>query len=167
MIYVVPVLLIVLILYSVYKGCDTYSSFVKGSREAVSLVVSIMPYIFAVFFMISLLRVSGLDMVIVGVLEPVCKVLGIPKEVISILFIKHFSGSGSLAMLEDVYTMYGVDSYISRVASCIVGSSEAVFYITAVYFAKTKVVKFRYGIFICIACSIVGAIFASFICKYI
>ena len=167
MIYVVPVFLILLILYSVYKGCDTYSSFVKGSKEALDLVLSIMPYIFAVFVMISLLRASGLDVVIVGMLEPICSAVGVPAEVISLLFIKHFSGSGSLAMLEDIYTMYGVDSYISRVASCVVGSSEAVFYIVAVYFAKTKVVKFRYGIFICIVCSIVGAIFASFICKYI
>ena len=165
--YIIPILLILLVCYSAFKGNNTYFSMVKGAKEAFSLVIDILPYIFTVFLMISLLRVSGLYDLLINVFSPICKVLGVPTELLSLIFVKHFSGSGSLAILQDIYLEHGVDSYLSKVASCIVGSSEAIFYVVAVYFAKTKVVKFRYGIFVAILSSVLGVMFACFICKYI
>ena len=167
MIYIVPIFILVTFCYSVYKGSNTYSSFVCGVRESLSLVVSVFPYIFAVFVLIELFKISGLSIVLTNIVSPLFNLLGIPSELIDLILIKYFSGSGSIAALIDVYHTYGVDSYISRVASCIVGSSEAIFYIVAVYFANTKVVKFRYGIVISLIASFVGIIVASFICKYI
>ena len=59
------------------------------------------------------------------------------------VLIKPFSGSGSIAYLNEIIKNYGADSYITRCACVCFGSSETVFYISAVYFAKTKSKKLK------------------------
>ena len=47
------------------------------------------------------------------------------------------------------------------------GSSETVFYVSAVYFAKTSVKKLGYAIPVALLASLVGAIVACLICRVI
>ena len=54
------------------------------------------------------------------------------------MLLKPFSGSGSTALLADLLAQYGADSYIGRCACVAFGSSETVFFISAVYFAGSK-----------------------------
>ena len=91
--------------------------------------------------------------------------LGIPKELTKLVLIKPFSGSGSLAVLTDIFTKYGVDSYLSRCACVIYGSSETVFYIAAVYFAGAKTKKLAVPIIISLIASFFSCVFACLICK--
>ena len=73
--------------------------------------------------------------------------------------------SGSLAVLETIFSTYGVDSYLARAGCCIAGCSEAVFYISAVFFSKTKVTKFRYAIPVGLVANFIGAVFSCWICR--
>ena len=50
--YVVPLLLLALLLYSLIKKTDIYSAFLKGGKKAINLVVSIFPCIVAIFLML-------------------------------------------------------------------------------------------------------------------
>jgi Uncharacterized membrane protein len=112
-----------------------------GAKDAAPLALNLFPYIAAIFIAIDLMRASGIVDVLSSLLMPVLVPLGVPSELLSLIIIKPFSGGGSLAVLSDVYEHYGVDSYIGRCASIIMGSSETVFYIAAVYFASSKVKK--------------------------
>ena len=49
--------------------------------------------------------------------------------------LRPISGSGSTAMLTQIFDSFGPDSFIGRVASVIMGSTETTFYAIAVYFA--------------------------------
>jgi spore maturation protein SpmB len=49
-------------------------------------------------------------------------------------------------MLNDIFTQYGADSFAGRSASLIMGSSDTVFYIFAVYFGAAKVKKTGYAL---------------------
>ena len=130
--YIIPVFIILLVFYSAIKRKNAYSSFVFGAKSSFDLVLTSFPYIVAIFIAIELFTVSGLSTILGNVLAPIFGVLGIPNELIELVLIKPFSGSGSLAILSDIYTKYGVDSYLARSASAIYGSSETVFYIGAV-----------------------------------
>ena len=88
--------------------------------------------------MVKLLEESGLSKRLIDLLTPILSFFGIPKEVAPLLVLKPFSGSGALAMLSDIYAKFGTDTFIGKCASVIFGSSETVFYIAGVYFAKTK-----------------------------
>ena len=163
--FIIPIFIILLISYSVIKRKNAYSSFVFGAKSSFDLVLTSFPYIVAIFIAIELFTVSGLSTILGNVLAPIFGVLGIPNELIELVLIKPFSGCGSLAVLENIFSTYGVDSYLARAGCAIAGSSEAIFYITAVYFSGTNVKKFSYGIPVAIISNLLGVITACLICK--
>ncbi len=165
--YLIPILIIALIIYSIYKRKNAYSSFVYGAKSSFDLVLTSFPYIVAIFIAVELFSVSGLSTILGKLLSPIFNILGIPTELTELILLKPFTGCGSLAVLENIFINYGVDSYLARAGCAIAGSSEAIFYITAVYFSQTKVKKFSYGIPVAIISNLLGAITACLICKII
>ena len=98
-------------------------------------------------------------------MSPVFGFLGIPKELTKLMILRPLSGNGSLAILDEIYLMYGVDSYIARCGSIIAGAAETIFYITAVYFSTTKITKLRYAIPVSLISTIIGAIVGCLLCR--
>ena len=125
------------------------------------------PYIATIFIALEIFEVSGLSHMFADFVAPFFEWIGIPKELSQLVILKNFSGCGSLAVLENIFSTYGVDSYLARAGSCIAGCSEAVFYITAVFFSKTKVTKFRYAIIVGVLANLVGAIISCLLCRFI
>ena len=165
--YIIPTLILALILYSVFKKNNTYNSFVIGAKSSFDLVLTAFPYIVAIFVAVEVFNVSGLSVVFADFVSPFFQFFGIPKELSQLVVLKNFTGCGSLALLENIFATYGVDSYIARAGCCIAGCSEAIFYITAVYFIKTKVAKFRYAIPVGIVANFIGAVVGCFVCRFI
>ena len=163
--YIIPILFLLLIIYCIYKRINTYDHFVKGAKGAIKLVVDIFPFIASIMIAVALLRVSGITTWLTGLLTPVFNFLGIPPELTELVLLRPFTGSGSYALLENVLTTYGADSYISRCACVIMGCSETIFYVATVYFSQTKVKKLLYAIPVALVCSLVGTILACLICK--
>ena len=75
------------------------------------------------------------------------------------------SGSGSLAMLNDVLAKYGPDSYIGRCATMIVDGCDTVFYIATIYFARTKVKNTGKAIAIALAVSFLSCLLGCWLCR--
>lgn len=148
-----------------YKRINTYDHFVKGAKGAIKLVVDIFPFIASIMIAVALLRVSGITTWLTQILTPIFNLLGVPPELCELVLLRPFTGSGSYALLENVLTTYGADSYIARCACVIMGCSETIFYVATVYFSQTKVKKLLYAIPVALICSIVGTILACLICK--
>ena len=134
----VPALFLALFLYAAIKRVKLYDAFTDGVKGAIPLVVSIFPYLAAILMLSELFEQSGLSAAVTGALSPVFSALGIPPEISKLVLVKPFSGSGSTALLSELFASYGADSYIARCASVAYGSSETVFYVSAVYFAGSK-----------------------------
>lgn len=163
--YIVPIILILTLAYGLIKRVNVYDSFVLGAKQSFSLSLSVFPYLAAMFIMVNALHASGLDTYIIRFISPPFQLVGIPSEVVQLMLLRPFSGSGSLAILSDVYTQYGADSYVGRCASVIMGSSETVFYVASVYFAETKVKRTGAAIPIALFCNLVGGVAACLLCK--
>ena len=148
------------------KKVNAYGSFIQGAKEAVPLAVSLFPFVAAVIISVELMRASGLYNVFNFVFSPLLKLLGIPEELSQLALLRPFSGSGSLALLNDVFTAYGPDSYVGRCASVMFGSTETVFYIATVYFSGTKVRKLGGALVIALACCVLSAALACLLCKF-
>ncbi len=164
--YILPAIFILVISYSIIKKQNTYSTFVKGAKGAIPLVVSIFPFIASILVAVALLRVSGVTAFLAQMLSPVFNFLGIPTELCELILLRPFTGSGSYGLLENIFSTYGADSYISRCACVIMGCSETIFYVTTVYLSQTKVKKLFYAIPVALLCSLIGTILACFICKF-
>jgi spore maturation protein B len=163
--YLIPAIIFLLFLYATLKSVNTYNSFVMGAKASLKLIFDIFPYIVAVFIMVELFRESGFALILSDALAPIFNLIAIPKELIELVLLRPFTGSGSLALLSDIYATYGTDTYIGRAASVIMGSSETVFYVSAVYFSKTSVKKLGYAIPVALFATLVGAVVACLICR--
>lgn len=163
--YVVPILLVLVLLYGLVRKVNVYDSFVTGAKKSFDLSVSVFPYLAAMFIMTNALAQSGLDKYLIDFLAPPFQLLGVPREVVKLILLRPFSGSGSLAILTEVYDCYGVDSYVGRCASVIMGSSETVFYVAGVYFSQTKVKHTGFALSIALFCNLVGSVLACLLCK--
>ncbi|HNZ82444.1 MAG TPA: spore maturation protein [Sedimentibacter sp.] len=143
---ILPLLIAAILFYAVSKGVDVYSAFVEGAIDGARSALKIFPYILAIIFAINLFIQSGAEAFIVGILEPVTLFAGFPAELLSLSIVKPLSGGGSLGVFQTILDNYGADSYIGRCASVIMGSSETIFYTTAVYFGSVGISDYRYTI---------------------
>ena len=162
-----PTLIACVLMYSLFKRVDAYASFVKGAKESIPLIVSLLPYIIAMFIAIELFRTSGLSAVLCKVISPIFNVLGIPSEVTELTIIRPFSSNAAYVLLKDIFTLYGPDSYVGKCASVIMGSSDTLFYVSSIYFASTKVKKTLLTVPIALLCNMIGAFLACFLCRFI
>ncbi len=165
--YIIPLLFVFLFIFCKTKKVNVYDSFVNGIKKSLPLVTSIFPYLVAIFIMTELFSASGLSEKFIKILEPLFTFLNIPCELAPLVIVKPFSGSGSLAVLSEIFATYGVDSLIARSACAIYGSSETIFYISAVYFANCKHKKLYLPILISLFACFCSCIFACFICRFI
>ena len=163
--YLIPVLFLLIFVLSLIKKVKPYDSFTNGAKSAIPFATSIFPYLASIFILTELFEASGLSNALSTLVSPLFNLVGIPKELTKLVLIKPFSGSGSLAVLSDIYATYGVDSYLARCASVIYGSSETVFYVAAVYFAGAKTKKLTAPIIISLIASFASCVFACLICK--
>jgi len=164
-VYILPILFILIFVYALFKKVNTYDTFVSGAKGAIKLVISIFPFIASILIAVALLRASGITYYLSCTLSPVLNFLGIPSELCELIILRPFTGSGSYALLNDVISNYGPDSYITRCASVILGCSETIFYVATIYLSQTKVKKLLYAIPVALVASFVGAIVGCLLCK--
>ena len=164
--YILPILIFVLLVCAtIKKNTKPYNSFVSGAKQSLILIFDIFAYIVAVFIFIEIFDKSGLTNLLATILSPIFNLLGIPTELTKLIVLKPFSGSGGLALLQDIFTNYGVDSYIGRCASVILASSDTVFYVSTVYFSKTKVQKLGIAIPMALFATFLSVILSCLFCK--
>ena len=163
--YIIPILIFVLLVFATIKKTKPYNSFVEGAKSSISLVMDIFAYIVAVFIFIEIFDASGLCDYLTTALSPVFNFFGVPTELTKLTILKPFSGSGGLAILQDVFDKYGVDSYISRCGSVILASSDTVFYVSTVYFSKTSVKKLGIAIPIALFATFLSVILSCLFCR--
>ena len=160
-----PILIGLILFYGIIKGVDVYSAFVEGAIDGAKSALKIFPYILAIIFAINLFIQSGAESFIVDILTPITSFIGFPTELLSLSIIKPLSGGGSFGVFQTILDNYGADSYIGRSASIIMGSSETIFYITAVYFGSVGISDYRYTIKAGLLSHAATIFAALFVCK--
>ncbi|MBR6788593.1 MAG: spore maturation protein [Clostridia bacterium] len=165
--YVVPLIFLSVLFLSVLRKKNAYSAFVKGAESAVGLMVSVLPYLLAVMMACEVFRTSGASGVVADFLSPALEFLGVPGECTELLLLRPLSGAGSLSILENVFSVYGADGLIGQCASVIYGSSETIFYVSAIYFSKSDVKNLRYAIPLALVATFLGNIIGCNLCRLI
>ncbi|QUL99540.1 MAG: spore maturation protein [Candidatus Fermentithermobacillus carboniphilus] len=149
-VYAFPVVLLVVPMYAWFKGVRVYETFVKGAEEGFQIVLSILPYLVAIFVAISCLRGSGGLDLLSRALGVVLKPLGIPPDILPLLITRPISGSGALAVTGDLLKTYGPDSPMGLLASILQGATDTTFYVVTLYFGSVGVRKTRHALAACL-----------------
>jgi len=166
-VYVMPLVILFVIVYAFFKRVNVYNSFCEGAKDGFNLVVDILPYICTIMLAIALMRYSGLGEIIIKMLNPIFVTIGIPSELTEFIMLRPFTGSGSLALLQDLINNFGADSRPARIASIIMGSSETVFFVSALYFSKIHAKNTGKAILMMLFINFIGVILSCLITNFI
>ena len=60
--------------------------------------------------------------------------------------LRPISGSSTLVVMNNLFSVYGPDSLIGRLASIIQGCTDTTFYVMSLYFGSVKIIKTRYAL---------------------
>lgn len=160
-----PSIIGAILFYGIVKKVDIYAVFIEGAMEGAKTAIKIFPYILAVIFAINLFINSGAEQFIVKLLTPITSLIGFPPELLSLSIVKPLSGGGSLGVFQSILDNYGADSYIGRSASVLMGSSETIFYTTAVYFGAVGIKNIRYTVKVGLIAHCASIFAALVVCK--
>ena len=163
----VPIFIVLIVVYGLVKKVDVYDAFVKGAKGGIGIVFRIMPYVVGMIFAVDLFSASGCFDYISAALSPIVKGIGIPPEILPLALMRPFSGGASIGMLAGMVSRYGPDSYIGRVASTFMGSSETLFYTVSLYFGSIGVTKTRYVVPVALVTDAFGLILSCLICSVV
>ena len=163
--YLIPLIFIAIIVYAAIKRVQVFSAFSRGVKGALSFTLDLIPLLVCVFIMCEVFERSHLSDAICSFLAPAFNALGVPPGLAKLVLIKPFSGSGSLSFLSNIIAEYGADSYVARCACVLYGSSETVFYISAIYFAKSKQKKRALPIILILAATFITTVIACLLCR--
>ena len=156
--YIIPLIFLSVLLLSTLKRKNSYALFVEGGKNALSLIAEVFPYLLTVMMAVELLRSSGVSSLFARLCSPVMTAIGIPPALTELMIIRPLSGAGAMGVLDGIFATYGTDTFIGNCASIIYGSSETVFYISAIYFSKSNVKNLRYAIPLSLFCTYLGCV---------
>lgn len=150
--------------WAVAQRKDAYELFLKGAKEGMELTIKIFPTLVGIFLLVGIIRSSGIIDFASNIISPITKIVNIPTEIIPLVLIKPISGSAAIGVATDIMNNYGVDSYIGRLASIIMGSTETTIYVIALYTNSLKIKKGREVLVIALIADLIGVLSAIFIC---
>ena len=155
--YIIPILVLFIVFYGFFKKVDIYDSFIEGAINGLKIVVEVIPAMLALVFAVNVFVNSGfLDML-----------FGSNNEVLSMAILRPISGNASLAMLNNIYTKYGVDSFNGMLGSVMQGATDTTIYVLALYFCSIRIKKSRYALWLGLFADVCGLLAAYIVVRYI
>ena len=137
--YLIPIVVLLIVIYSWRKKVNIYDSFVKGAKEGLELSISVFPYLVAMLFATDILLKSNVLNNVFSLAKPLFDVLKIPVEILPMAIIRPISGNASFAVMIDLIKKFGVDSFLGRLAATLQGATDTTIYVLSLYFGSVGI----------------------------
>jgi len=165
--YIIPFIIFYIVGMGLLTKQQVFDDFITGAKDGFKVVLDILPTLIGLMVAIGILRASGVLQIIADLLEPMTKYLHFPSAAVPLVIIKMFSSSAATSLLLDIYKEHGPDSYLGRLCSIIMSSTETIFYTLAVYFMAAGVKKTRYTLIGCLLATLTGIIVSTIVTNLI
>jgi len=165
--YIIPFIFFYIVGMGLFSKQQVFDDFISGAKEGFKVVLDIMPTLIGLMVAIGILRASGLLQIISNLLQPFTEKLHFPSEAVPLVIIKMFSSSAATSLLLDIFKEHGPDSFLGRLTSIILSSTETIFYTLAVYFMAAGVKKIRYTLIGCLLTTLTGVIVSTIVTKLV
>ncbi len=158
--FVLPIVILLVVFAGVFKKVNIFEAFIVGAEKSLRSLFKVVPSLIALTLAVKLLRGSGVLKAITGLLAPLLSIVGLPAEIMPLALLRPISGSGSTALLADMFETYGPDSKIGLMASVLCCSSETTFYTVAMYYGSCGIKNTRHTIVAALAADVTAVIFS-------
>lgn len=162
---IIPIIVLIIIVWGLKEKIKIFDLFIEGAKEGIEVAVKLLPSLIGLFFAVGLLKNSGIFNAIAQVIKPICDACGVPAELTPLFFIRPISGSGAIAVATSIMNQYGVDSFIGRAASVIMGSTETTIYTYVIYTSGIKVNKSKDVLVAALIADVIGMLCAVVFCR--
>jgi spore maturation protein B len=162
----VPLIFAVILIAGAIRNVKVYDVFVENAKEGISTIIRIMPSLIGLMVAIGVFRASGALDLIIYATKPLASIAGIPSEVLPLAFLRPISGSASLALVSDIMKNFGADSYIGRVVSTMMGSTETIFYTLTVYYGSVGIKNIRHTLAAALIAECISVLVSVWVCAY-
>jgi len=164
---IMPILIIIIVTYAFFKKINIYDCFIEGAKEGVEMTFNLFPYLLAMIFGINILIKSNAINDFLAIFKPFFDFLKVPLEIIPMAVMRPISGTATLALMNDIFTQYGVDSFLGRLASTIQGSTDTTIYILTLYFGVIGIKKIKYAMWVGLAADLIGVIASILVVSFL
>lgn len=159
--YILPSIVLAFLVYGLVRGVAVFEVFLEGAKEGLATAARILPSLVGLMTAVGVFKASGALDLLSHSLKPVARLLGLPPEVMPLALLRPISGSGGMAVFRDLLQTHGPDSFIGRVSSVMMGSTETTFYTIAVYYGAVGVRKTRHTLPAALSADLAGFVFSS------
>ncbi|MDO4286651.1 MAG: spore maturation protein [Eubacteriales bacterium] len=142
----IPALLAAVSMDALLHHTDIFPVLLRGVQTGLKTALHILPTMIAILTAVRMLRASGFIDLAGQALAPILQRTGIPVDCATLVLLKPLSGSGGLALGQEIMHTCGVDSYAGRVAAVMLGASETSLYTISIYCGHLGLKKTRYAI---------------------
>ena len=150
---IIPAMIFYIVAYGLVNGTNVYEDFIRGAADGFRTVIQIMPTLIGLMMAVGILRASGFLDFLGRLAGRATESVGLPADLVPLIFIKLFSSSAATGLVLDIFKTYGTDSRTGLITSIMMSCTETCFYTMSVYFLAAKVTKTRY--------TLAGALFAT------
>lgn len=164
--YILPIIIFIIIVSGIINKIQIFDVFLSGALEGMKSTVSIAPSLIGLILAINMLTSSGALDIFINFISPILKFTDFPPEVISLGLIRPISGSGSIAILDNILKNYTPDSFIGKLASIMSGSTETTFYTLTVYFGAINIKSARHALICALTADFIAMIMSYVILKF-
>lgn len=154
------------IMLALFRKVNVFETFIEGAKEGFEIAVKIIPYLVAILVAVGVFRGSGALDFLVEAIKHLVAFAGLDTGFVPALpvaFMKPLSGSGARGLMVELMDKTGADSFASRVACVIQGSTETTFYVLAIYFGSVSIKKTRHALPAALLAELAGVLAAIFI----
>ncbi len=154
---ILPIIIVIIIIYGIKKKINIYDVFLEGAKEGLVTTFNIFPSIIAMIFAINIFLDSNVLDIFTSIFR---NRINYSLEIIPMAMLRPISGTASLAIMNDIFKIYGPDSFSGRLASILQGCTDTTIYVIALYFGTIKVTKIKHALLVGLFADLVGIIVA-------
>ena len=140
-----PVMMAFILIFGLIR-CrgGVFGIFLCGAKSGIKTAIGILPSLVGLVTAVEMFKASGAADLLCNAVLPLTDMLCIPDKVVPLLILRPISGSGAIALLDNILRQCGADSLAGRTASVICASGETTFYTSTVYYGSVGIKKIRH-----------------------
>ena len=165
-IWTLPIIILIILTTAIIRKIPIYETFIEGAKDGVKVSINIIPYLTAIIVAISMLRASGAIASFANILSPILNKISMPADILPLAIVRSLSGSAALGVFSDIISTHDINSYTSKLAAIMLGSSETTFYVLTVYFGAVGIKKYRYALLTGLSADFIGIVMAIIVTRF-
>ena len=163
--WALPSIILVILTVAIIRKVPVYEAFIEGAKDGIKVSKNIIPYLVAIIVAISMLRASGAIESIANIFSNILTKIHMPPDILPLAFVRSLSGSAAVGVFSDIIANNDINSYTSKLAAIMLGSSETTFYVLSVYFGAVGIKKYRYALLTGLSADFIGIIMAIIVAR--